>query len=83
MVRISGAMTSGAEMGQFKPRKDALDAQSATLCFPVIGSGTMTTATLSPPATNARRFGSPFALFKTGVADEKLLFGNFNSKIRS
>ena len=34
MVRIRGAMTSGAEVGQFKPRKESLDAQGATLMLP-------------------------------------------------
>jgi hypothetical protein len=28
-------MTSGAEIGQFKPRKEALDAHSATLMLPL------------------------------------------------
>ena len=84
MVRISGAMTSGAEIGQFQPRKEALDAQSATLMLPRdrIGPNDDRHPVISRDQCETIRFALCIVQNK-GLADEKLLLGNFNSKIRS
>jgi hypothetical protein len=67
-----GRKPAARKVGQFEVGEQTLDTQLQPLSFAMIGSGTITTATLSSPATNARRYGSPFAALK-GELDRIIL----------